>query len=149
MSQAFARNIFNLSDVVFLSKTVHLTSAQILSLFDTPIELVPSPGSGRVLFIASQLVVYLEGTPYTMTGFVKAGYGTTWPLETNSFNIPASSFFGNGDQIYFGPGDHAPSGPYNTADVGGLAWAMTTTVENPSGGDGTFDVTTYYTIVDT
>lgn len=53
----------------FISRTVLLSSVQLLSLKASPVELIPAPGIGKVLILDDVFFQYIfNGTPYTGAG---------------------------------------------------------------------------------
>jgi hypothetical protein len=56
----------DLEDSPYASIEVALTSAQVLALADTPVELVPAPGAGKVLqFLGALLILDFNSAGYT------------------------------------------------------------------------------------
>lgn len=106
------------------SVTVALTAAQIKALYDTPVQLVAAPGSGKLVVIDSILWDIAFGTTqYTAGGVITAQYGNaahgagpaaSGTLAAASLNaIAASSFLSNGGIA--GGLDVAKSASLNTA----------------------------------
>jgi hypothetical protein len=55
-------------DGLIQSMTVTLTSAQILTLHTTPVQVVPAPGAGKIIVVTGMAFVYKFGTqPYQST----------------------------------------------------------------------------------
>jgi hypothetical protein len=106
------------------SVTVALTAAQIKALYDTPVQLVAAPGTGKLVVIDSILWDIAFGTTqYTAGGVIAAQYGNaahgagpaaSGTLAAASLNaIAASSFLSNGGIA--GGLDVAKSASLNTA----------------------------------
>lgn len=87
--------------------TVSLTAAQIKALYDTPVQLVAAPGSGKLIIIDSILWdVAFATTQYTAGGVIAAQYGNTvhgaGPIASGTLAaatlnaVAASSFLSNG-----------------------------------------------------
>ena len=63
---------------VAATATVTLTAAQIKALYDTPVQLVAAPGSGKLILIDSILWdIAFVSAQYTLGGAIQAQYGNT------------------------------------------------------------------------
>jgi hypothetical protein len=125
---------------VFVTKKVSLTSAQILQLNTTPIELLPAPGVGKMNFLLDAEVRFnLVSTAYTTNltlqitcGSVIASNASILTSITNRFgNIAKSAVSGAGTQFY----------TENTA------MNVTVGTGNPLAGNGTLDLYITYKIL--
>jgi hypothetical protein len=73
---------------VAATATVTLSSAQILALYDTPVQLIAAPGSGKLILIDSILWDIAFGTTqYAAGGAIQAQYGNT----AHGLGSPASA----------------------------------------------------------
>lgn len=126
--------------------SVTLTSAQLLHLKATPVQLVPAPGPGMVINAISATLQYKAGTiPYTGPG--GNGIAISVPGESSSFLVgPAVGFI---DQSTDHINQLSPGGPvFSRANAENAALIIRNNDAGEwSGGDGTVIVTVYYTIV--
>lgn len=121
--------------------TVPLTSADILDLHNTPVELVAAPGAGR-FFVPHLIVARTSGgtTPYTVPDAVSIQVGdASWVEVSSLFSVVT------GEQVAtFIPA----SVNYATTDVENGAMSIVATDANPTDGDGDVTFTIWYSIED-
>src|SRR5690349_7998744 len=126
--------------------TITLTSAQILGLYTTPVQVVPAPGTGQLLNPLSFTLQYKFGsTPYTVSPqgiqFISGAPGRDEYGSVTTSNLL-----------------DAPSSRVATASANGQAGGDPATYANqplmvdlstsdPTGGDGTLTITVTYTVV--
>lgn len=124
--------------------TVTLTSAQILTLYSSPVQVVPAPGAGQILNPISFTLQYKFGT----TAYVVAQQDIhfTGPAQNQYANLSAVNFL------------DAPSSRVATVPATGQASADAATYANQpimvgltasdaTQGDGTVTITVCYTVV--
>lgn len=113
-------------------KKVSLSSAQILSLNSTPVELLPAPGAGKVISVAKVVAVFTYGTAtYVSAGNLNVVQGANnivqfGGLITNTADVIK---------------DSAPS---SATVLENTALDVTVTVGDPTTGDGTLDFEIFY-----
>lgn len=143
----------DLNDVVtedlIRTKTVSLSSAELLALYDTPKELIPTPGVGKII-IPEDIVFSLDyGTaPYTGGGgVVRVSYGgeTTQLLGTTDLN--ANLFDLTTDAVVVGNFIPISTGVTNITAGINKSLVFTNNTANFSGGDGTLKVFLKYRIL--
>jgi hypothetical protein len=121
--------------------TVTLSSADILDLHNTPIELVAAPGAGRFL-VPHLIVARTSGgtTPYTVPYTVPIQVGdASWVEVSSLFSVVT------GEQV----ATFIPAAvTFATADVENGAMTIYSSDDNPTDGDGTLTVTVWYSIED-
>ncbi len=119
---------------------VTLSSSQILNLFTTPVELIPSV-SGKLLILNSMYQKYNYGTTtYSNINTCKIGYGTTSLLLANLGLLVYDVTNANG---IFAPSLNIAS----TSTYAGLPIVLGATISNPTTGDGTLDLYISYSEV--
>lgn len=120
------------------STTVTISSAQLLSSFTTPIQLVPAQGAGNVI-IPVQIVMSLTfgGTGYTGN--------TTTQIQLNGTNVASvSGFIGNTSNTFINL--DLPQVALGSAS-GNVPLNFTTQTGNPSAGNGTLKVFVLYRLI--
>ena len=120
------------------STTVTISSAQLLSSFTTPIQLVPAQGAGNVI-IPVQIVISLTygGTAYTGN--------TTTQIQLNGTNVASvSGFIGNSSNTFINM--DLPQVALGSAS-GNVPLNFTTATGNPSAGNGTLKVFVLYRLI--
>jgi hypothetical protein len=133
------------SDSTVERTTVTLNSGQLLHLKATPIQLVPAPGSGKLLNLVSIVVQYKSGiTPFT----VETAGDFSLSLGTVNINVtlPSRGFIDqNTNHVEMNNGSQG--GSQSAVENQSLLIS-----NNGSGewtdGDGSVIVTVYYTVVD-
>lgn len=132
----------------FMQVTMTLSSADLLALSVTPIEVLPTPGPGKALVVVQSLYISTFGTtPYT--GGTDAGLYFGDPANgqladggTGTGLTQSSNYSIWGGSLYPGEGDYAGS-PENLAiNVGAPTSALV-------GGDGSVDLVVVYVTVNT
>lgn len=121
-------------------KKVSLTSAQILSLFTTPKELIPAQ-SGKLFIVRHIFQKYTHvTTPYTTTTW-RIGYnGITFGFVNLTAIITSAD---NAESLY----PVSPSVSASGTSYVNLPLVLGATTSDPTGGDGTLDLyITYYEI---
>ena len=134
------KTAFGITESIVKTVKRTLTSAEILALFTTPIELVPAV-SGKLLVLKSIYQKYNYGTTgYVNVNTCKLGYGTTSLLLANLGLLIYDTTNANG--IY------APSlNIASTNSYAGLPIVLGANIANPTSGDGTLDLyVTYFEI---
>lgn len=126
---------------LLVSDPVTLTSADILALYDTPVEVVAAPGAGK--FLVPHLVIANTsgGTvAYTIADAIYVNVGDApWVEVTSLFSVVT------GDQVAtFIPAAVTSA----TADVENGAMTIVATDDNPADGDGDVTFTVWYSIED-
>jgi hypothetical protein len=116
-----------------------LSSAQILALHDTPVQVIAAPVSGKVIVILGGLAVFhVVHTPYTPPG--GALEILHW-YDVQDQSLLAASV-----------DSASPIGlsgfPDDLANFDGQPAMIQANSSNPTGGDGTLTITILYTIVD-
>jgi len=125
---------------VALSASVELTPAQILDLFDTPVELVPAPGAGKAILPLGALASYTFGTVAYVDADLFVGWGTVELWYFGNLLEAAASSVQMGE--FENPAITAVAAAEN------LPLTAKTDSPNPTVGDGTVRVTVIYAIVD-
>ena len=124
--------------VTKVAKTT-ITSSQILDIFTTPIDIVQAPGVGK-LIIASFITIVptYNSTPYSNTG-------GTWKLTFGTNNVSIATITSHLGLSFSKPIIHSLY--YNNTDTSGTfidqPLKLTTSINNPIGGDS--DVNVYVT----
>lgn len=126
--------------VIFKNRKITLTSAEILALFTTSVELVPAI-PGKLLLLNSIYQNYTYGTTtYNNLNTCKLGYGTTNLLIANLGLLIYETTNANG---IYAPFLNIAS----TSSYIGLPIVLGANITNPTDGDGTLDLhITYYEI---
>ncbi len=139
--------LFAQSAVPVQAATTTLTSAQLLHLKTSPVQLVSAPGVGRAINAISAVLQYkFNTTPYTGPG--GRGIAISFSGETSSFLTGPSVGFIDGTRSSVS--QLSPGGPvFSQANAENAALI----IRNNDGGewtdgDGAVIVTVYYTIVD-
>lgn len=127
--------------------SVDITSAQLLALFTTPIEIVAAPDSGFMLEFVSATVIYKAGaTPYTIGSATNLavkytdGSGTT----VSATQAVTGMIDQATNQIRMIPGVATAFTPATAAK-----FVLTLAGANPSAGDGTLTVKVFYRVLPT
>ncbi len=128
-------------NVGIYSVQINLSSAQILALNSTPVQVIAAPGAGKVISALSFVIDYTYGTTtysaVTMV-FSEVG-GATTPIASNSIIIPRTS----STLIQVTPLAAVTSNAF----LGDNAPIMVTAASNPTTGDGTMKITALYKII--
>jgi hypothetical protein len=128
--------------------TVALTSAQILKLKDTPVEIIPTPGLNKIIIPTFIMGVVTGGTTtYTGvqhdTGLYLGNIG--WQVDyNNGEEIIATALHSSLHDINYG----APFYNFIAAASNGQPLVLKNTSANPAGGDLTISITVHYLVVD-
>lgn len=144
-------NQLNSATVPFpvLKNVVDVSSAQVLSMYTTPVLLVPSPGANRVIFVHDFFVEYAYGgTPYANGSGFSLQYGSAGSgAGLVNFN---SNINPNGSASDFGGDPGVPlQNFYPVTDYINQGIYASTSINNFTAGNGTFRVTIFYTIIAT
>lgn len=132
-----------------LSATVTVTSAQILALADTPVELVAAPGAGKTILLLQVASFTQMGDAYTLGDSPSAYVGAA----LNQFG----SYIGCGSMLTALSDGTSPLAaidipPYGsetaTAHVVNESAKLQCDDANPTGGDFGMTVTTIYAVID-
>jgi hypothetical protein len=129
--------------------TVTLTSAQLQHLKNTPVQLTPAPGTGRVIFDIGQQFQYRFGsTPYRVAADGKFSVYTSSNPNSGGFRLNAAGFLDqSASQLASGVNTGTLSISQSSGDNSPLMVANIGSEEFAEG-DGSVIVTVYYTIVD-
>lgn len=122
------------------SDPITLTSADILALHDTPVEVVAAPGVGKCL-VPHNIVITTSGgtTPYTVPdGIVLLVGDAEWQNVSDPFGYTGAQM------AVFPPGSRF----YATSDVENRAITIYSSDDNPTDGDGSVTFTVWYSIED-
>lgn len=117
---------------------VSLTSAEILSIFTTPKQILPAV-AGKLLIPRYLFQKYTHvTTPYTNTGFWRIGFGSPTFGFTNMNPVITSADNSQGMQTL--------SQNYSASGISyvGLSLVLGASISNPTGGDGTMDLYLIY-----
>jgi hypothetical protein len=129
------------------SATVTLTSAQVLALFTTPINIIPAPGAPSLL-VAVDYVLYKGTTAYTQVDGAGLVYHGTSTGADYSY-AGAKDPFINGTTLSGGMATILGAGTENLS-VGallGLGVDIAAITTNPTVGTAPVEVTAYYRIL--
>lgn len=143
-------NFHKIDDAAVRRAVLALSSAQILALHSTPLEIVPAPGVGKIILPISAVIQYFAGaTPYTVNagdtfmllpeGAASIGFG--YQADATGLIDQAINQIGN-----FGPTEISSS--LSSASGKGLSVAESDGGTPFSGGDGTVKITVLYVVVD-
>lgn len=135
----------NSSGIEILLAETEISSAEILAMNSTPVQIIPAPGAGKAISILSVIINYQYGTSdyatnTTLTGFFDTiGDATTNPYCTNQSLLPSTSSkigtFRQNSPADIGVGNNKP-------------FMLATKTGNPTGGDGTLKVYVTYNIIE-
>ena len=122
---------------------VLLTSAQILAIHDTPIELVPDPGSSSIIIVQLVTMSAIGGTTAYDLGFLIGG------ATVNAANNLLSGIFPDNDtpipyRIFY-PANAGSS--VNQGIAPGQSIRISSDAVNPEDGDGDVLVKVYYSTI--
>lgn len=121
-----------ISPVIRVSRVV--TTAEILDLFTTPIELAPAPGASKYIVPSQCFIKYVNGG----VGFTQPGNTNIVMGANNIFQFGTFLFSTSATRIYF---------PNNSAALTeNTSLQLLNTIGNPSVGNGSFEVVLYYQI---
>jgi hypothetical protein len=126
-----------------LSATVTLTSAQILALFTTPVQLVAAPGPGLAIVPTFALLNYIAGSAAYSNNLLNIGYGSPSTVVafgggfTNQLVSPTNNATFRASSLNTG----------NSSGIINLPLQIQTPVSNPTGGNGTMSVTLWYYVL--
>jgi hypothetical protein len=133
--------------------TVEVSSAQLLDLENTPVEIVADPGAGKAVFVLDVWsVLHFGTTPYTGNANLTIapsyrGYSNFTANWTNILNkgFDDIGWWQNGGTYHAGSVNE-----YDHGDLVGSGWSMLAdTVTTPlAGGDGTLTVYATYVVFD-
>ena len=127
------------STVSILKKTI--TSAEILTSYTAPVELIPAPGSGKLLLVQSAIIRYIPGgSTYSTNIITNIRYGNALSLYTNPNSLGQSSE----NAIIT---NMLPSTTTSAALPTNSPLLFQTSNGNPTAGDGTIYLYLTYTIV--
>lgn len=132
---------------LLLSNTVNFTGANLISMFATPIQLVPTPSAGVTAVPVAILFNFTAGgTPMTLGGNLYAQYGTTGSgggtiATTIQSSVPTRS--GNVVSVLLPQNNSTPTAAVPATAATGI---YLTNSAAYSGGNGTAVVTTWYTL---
>jgi len=131
------------SSMLIFYTQISLTSAQLLSLNTTPVQLVAAPGAGKIIVPVQVVFDYTYGTATYVAGTFQIYEDVSSPIYAtigNVLNATSSAiFYRNPSATNTGGGtgkcvDNAPL----------MAW---TTSSDPTTGDGTLKINVYYKIM--
>lgn len=134
-------------------KTVHLSAAQILGLFTTPVEALPAPGVGKVIVpVRATWVHHVGSTPYVWAEYIFiAPYDGVW--ANDDFGIwTGNPPTGDADEIVMldATADLAHQIGFAAAESSNQPLLIGATIVDPTdGGGGTADVTILYFVANT
>lgn len=124
-----------------LSANISISSAEILALFDTPIELVAAPGANKVIFPVSISLSYTFATiAYTDSTSANIGWGST----------STDAVFGSFDLSVASSWLKSVGGSFECDASLGIDQPVSFWVQdaNPQNGDGTLLIDILYRVVD-
>lgn len=127
------------------TKVVTVTSAQLLSSFDSPIELLASPGANRFYNVINAKVYYNFGTIAYATNLIlqfRYGSGVLTPGWASNTAIILS---GVADLFYFLTTGGITNN-YSKSDFTDKGLYLSTNTGNPTAGDGDIEIYLTYTI---
>lgn len=129
--------------------TVTLTAAQLQHLKGTPVQLIPAPGPGRVIFNIGQQFQYKFGTtPYSVAADGKFSVYISSNRRSGGFHLNAAGFLDQStSQLASGVNTGTLSISQSSGDNSPLVIANSGS-EEFADGDGSVIVTVYYTVVD-
>ena len=116
-------------------KEVTITSAQILDIFDTPVELIPAPGAGKVIKVNS-IVAVMENNTIAYIG--------------NGLYIKVGSSVVSSDATILGLLTQVPRDMLSVLPVSlptNTALTATSVVSDPTTGDGDLKLSITYQII--
>jgi hypothetical protein len=124
---------------------VYVTSAQLLAIKDTPILLIPAPGTGLMLVPESVLFRMIGGTQYTDAGgAMSVSVGTfSAALAANTIVTGPSAAGYRSQQIFPITAISTAAGPPTNENA---ACYLTKITNNYAAGTGTLHVTVFYSI---
>lgn len=86
------------SGIAELATVVNLTSANLLAMYDTPVEVVPAYGAGTVVCFKSAILIYDDqGTDYANGGAITINYASG---AAQSSSLAATFLTANGDKVW-------------------------------------------------
>lgn len=132
---------------VLQSATVLVSSAQILALHDTPATLVEAPGVGKAVIPIFVVGSTSGGTPYDVSG--AGSLRLLGLLDPGGLGNVSNALGYAGDETAYEDFGSILGGDYNdTVNVDNQALSMTYDTDNPTGGDTTLKITTFYVVAD-
>lgn len=128
-----------------LTATKHVTSAQILASFDTPVEIIAAPGAGKMLLPITGVAKLTAGaTPYATSGSIALEVLPAFMgVVNNNFQFLESAV----DYLWPLWMDYKAEN-FAVADAADRALSFHVNSANPTDGDGTLDFVVYYVVSD-
>lgn len=117
-----------------LQAVIHITSAELLNMFTSPVVLVQAPGIGKFIAVQQAVLKYnFNSVPYTQPGNTNIVMGSNNIVQ-----------FGN--ILNLGANTIRQGSPSSVILTENAALTLTNTIGNLTNGDGTVDLYVYYDI---
>ena len=136
-----------------LTTTTNLTAAQIASLVESPVTVVPAPGSGFYIIVHNFVFEYVfNTTPYIVSAQDQLVLGTVNQINNEGsyqVAIPETGFIDQSSSQVLGFGgislNYTTGLSLAVSDADNQPLVVSATAD-PASGDGTITVTVFYTV---